>query len=297
MSASLPEAGAQIWIARVREGDAPARSVRLRSEGPPGPDTELEEIDDPFGDPDADPWALAQAPARPGGLRGRLGEFRLAPPVRARKVIGIGRNYAAHAAEMGNEVPSSPMSFFKAPTCLLASGDPIEIPPGYDRIDMEAELVVVIGRRARGLRREDAWDHIAGYSLGNDVSCRDLQKLDKQWTRAKGFDTFGPLGPFVRMTPPGFVPPIDRMRVHGYIGDERRQDGACDWMIFDIPTLLEHLSEGITLEPGDIIYTGTPEGVSQLGAGTVCAVEVEGFALGRLTNPCVALPTRSGRAD
>lgn len=278
------------WIARVRSdsGDASTICVRMWTDGEaPGPNTAFEEIDDPFGDPWGDPWSAAHAPAREGGRRGTLAQAQLAAPIRSRKVIGIGRNYAAHAHELGNEVPTSPLSFFKAPTCLLASGDPIQLPAGFDRIDMEAELVVVMGRRARKVTRERAWDFVAGYCLGNDVSCRDLQKRDKQWTRAKGMDTFGPLGPFVRMTPPGFVPPIEDMAVHGYIGDERRQEGACSLMIFDIPTLIEHLAEYLTLEPGDVIYSGTPAGVSALEPGTITSVEVVGFDLGRLTNPCV----------
>jgi 2-keto-4-pentenoate hydratase/2-oxohepta-3-ene-1,7-dioic acid hydratase in catechol pathway len=261
----------------------------VRTDGhAPGHDDRVEEIADPFADAGGDPWALASAVAAEGGLSGALGEFELSFPVHARKVIGIGRNYRAHAKELGNEVPETPLTFFKAATCLLASGAPIELPGGYDRIDMESELVVVIGRRAKNLAAGEAWDHVAGYALGNDVSNRDLQKRDKQWTRAKGFDSFGPLGPFVRLTAPGFVLPVEDARIQGFLNDERIQDASLADMIFDLPTLLSHLSECMTLEPGDLIYSGTPAGVSPLSSGDVCRVELSGFELGRLTNPVIA---------
>lgn len=282
--------GAITWIARVRHprpaADLPV-TVRLVTSGAsPGPDTEVEEIDDPFADPAGDPWARVRAEARPDGLRGTLGQFELAPPVRARTVFGIGRNYRAHAEEMGNEVPSSPLVFLKAASCLLASGQPLPLPRGYERIDMESELVVVVGRGATGkIAAADAWDHVAGYTLGVDVSNRDLQKADKQWTRAKGSHGFGPVGPFIRMTPPGFEPDVASWRIRGFLDDQKRQDGCVAHMIFDIPALIEHLSESVTLEPGDLIYTGTPEGVSALSPGQVIRVELEGFELGRLTIP------------
>ena len=122
-------------------------------------------------------------------------------------------------------MPQSPLLFFKAPTCLIPAGAAIPRPEGYERIDMEAELVAVIGRRASKVPASEAWNHVAGYALGNDVSNRDLQKADKQWTRAKGFDGFGPLGPFVRMVAPGTVLPVDELRIRGYLNDELRQDG------------------------------------------------------------------------
>jgi 2-keto-4-pentenoate hydratase/2-oxohepta-3-ene-1,7-dioic acid hydratase in catechol pathway len=294
------------WLARVedprdeaRSRGAPGRTVCMRGEGGqvPGPDAELWEVQPPLGyragGPDHLYGRVLEGAPIEGGLCGRLGDYRLLPPLRSRKVIGIGRNYRAHAEELGNEVPTTPLSFFKSPTCLLASGEAIELPPGYDRIDMESELVVVIGRRGRHVRASRAWEYVGGYTLGNDVSNRDLQRADKQWTRAKGFDTFGPCGPFVRLTPPGFEPPLERMTIRGYLNDQLVQEGACSMMIFDIPTLIEHLSEAMTLEVGDLIYTGTPAGVSALGAGSIVRIELEGFELGRLTNPVVRAPEKA----
>nr|WP_255216183.1 fumarylacetoacetate hydrolase family protein [Pseudenhygromyxa sp. WMMC2535] len=205
------------------------------------------------------------------------------------KIIAIGRNYAAHAAELGNEVPSTPISFFKPPSCLLASGQPLALPRGYERVDMEAELVLVIGARARSVRAEDAWAHVAGYLMGNDVSCRDLQRADKLWTRAKGFDGFGPVSAFARLVPPGWVLPAD-LEVHGFLDDERVQAGSVAQMIFSIPTLIEHLSACMTLEPGDMIFTGTPAGVSALEPGKVTRVALGGredFHLAPVVTPVV----------
>lgn len=277
------------FVGRVRVDDDPyPKAIRIRTDGrAPGPDDEVEPIADPFGDPLGDPWQAVEAPMLDDGPRGPLSRYVLAPPVRARKVIGVGRNYAKHAAEMGNEVPDRPLLFFKSPTCLLASGQPIPLPRGYERIDMESELVVVIGRAASKVSEAEAWQHVAGYTLGNDVSCRDLQKADKQWTRAKGFDGFGPCGPFVRLIEPGTALDGTSLRIRGYLDDELRQDGSVADMIFSIPTLIAHLSECMTLEPGDLIYTGTPEGVSPLGVGQRVRIELEGMDLGRLVNPIV----------
>ena len=278
-----------LWVGRlVRDGESRPRSVRVWTDGtPPDPASRFEEIADPFNDPDGDVWSNAHGPATVGGFAGRLGEHALASPLRAGKVIGVGRNYGAHAKELGNEVPTSPLLFFKPSTCLLADGAEIVLPRGYDRIDMEAELVVVIGRKAKGIAADGAWDVVGGYCLGNDVSCRDLQRSDKQWTRAKGFDGFGPLGPFVRLAPPGCQLPIDSMRIRGYLDEKLVQDGAVADMIFDIPTLLEHITACMTLEPGDLIFTGTPSGVSPLQPGSRTAVDMDGFVLGRLINRVV----------
>ena len=275
------------WIGRVLT-DGGERVIRVLTDGgAPGPDDAVAQIVDPFGDLSGDPWLLARAEPTPGGVSGPLGSHTLAAPVRARKVIGVGRNFRAHAEELGNEVPESPLLFFKAPTCLLASGQPIVRPRGYERVDMESELVLVIGRRAKDVQPAAAWEHIAGYALGNDVSNRDLQKQDKQWTRAKGFDGFGPLGPLVRMTSPGWELPVARLRITGFVNDELRQDASLSNMIFDIPTLIAHITACMTLEPGDLIYTGTPEGVSPLSPGDVCRIELSGMDLGCLTNPVV----------
>jgi len=283
------------WVGRVTEPDqAREHVVRLWTDGrAPGPDTEVEEIDDPFaaaiprlgGRADAHAHAVAlDAPALAGGLRGPLQRYVLAPPVRPGKLICVGRNYRAHAEEMGNEVPDEPILFFKPTSSLLASGQALPLPRGYQRIDMESELVAVIGRGATRVERERALDHVAGYTLGNDVSCRDLQRGDKLWTRGKGFDGFAPCGPFVRLCPPGRALPDDA-RIHGTLDDERRQDAPLGQMIFDLATVIAYVSAVMTLEPGDLIYTGTPEGVSALAPGQVVRIELRGFDLGRLTTP------------
>lgn len=269
-----------LWIGRADPGDG-ARTIRVRTRGPaPGPEDIAEEIDDPFADEDGDPWTLAAAPARGGGLRAPLGGLRLRPPVRPSKIVCVGRNYRAHAAELGNEVPSEPLLFFKPPSCLVVSGEAVALPRGYARIDMESELVVVVGRRARDVSAAQAWGHVAGYALGNDVSNRDLQKQDKQWTRAKGFDGFGPVSAFVRLTPPG--QPLPEAAIVGWLNGQVKQRAALADVVFDVPTLIAYISACMTLLPGDLIFTGTPEGVSALAPGDVVRVALEGFELGAL---------------
>ncbi len=284
-----------VWIGRVCvPGEAVVRSVRVTTAGaaPTAQDMAVE-IADPFasalpatgGERHADAWRLAQdLPARSGGVRAPLGELMLRPPLRPGKIVCVGRNYAAHAKEMGNEIPTEPLLFTKPASALLAAGESLALPRGFERIDMEAELVVVIGRSGRGFHRDQALDHVGGYTLGNDVSCRDLQKLDKQWTRAKGFDGFAPVGPFVRMHPPGAALPAE-VRVQGFIDDELRQDAPLSAMIFDIAGVLEYIAACMTLEPGDLIFTGTPEGVSALAPGLSTQVGTVGFELGRLVTP------------
>lgn len=279
-----------LWLSRIVGDDRRPITLRTRTDGAaPGPDALWEPIVDPFVTSSfdgGDPATLAAA-AEPIGPARALLDQRLLPPINPQKVIGIGRNYKAHAEELGNEVPTTPLTFFKPTSSLLVSGDALELPRGYQRIDMEAELVVVIGRRARKVADERAWEHVAGYLLGNDVSCRDLQQSDKQWTRAKGFDGFGPLSPFLRLVEPGWELPVEQLEIHGYLNDERVQTGACELMIFSIPTLIEHLSACMTLEPGDLIFTGTPAGVSPLAPGNVVRVELGGLDLGRLVTPVV----------
>lgn len=279
-----------LWLARILGPDRRPLTLRTRCQGAaPGPQTRWEPIADPFVSAsfdDADPATIAGNSEAVGEPLTLLDQ-RLLPPVAAQKVIGIGRNYRAHAEELGNEVPSTPLTFLKAPSCLLVSGDALELPRGYARIDMESELVVVIGRPARRVAAAQAWDHVAGYLLGNDVSCRDLQKSDRQWTRAKGFDGFGPISPFVRLVEPGWVLPVDELEIHGYLDDQRVQTGSVALMIFSIPTLIEHLSACMTLMPGDLIFTGTPAGVSPLSPGQVIRIELAGLDLGRLVTPIV----------
>jgi len=285
------------WVGRVTVPGQPRhRVVRLWTDGePPGPHTELEEIDDPFAG--ATPWqggdagahahalALAAAPL-PRGLQGPLGQYVLAPPVRPGKIVCVGRNYLAHAQELGNEVPEEPLLFFKPSSALLASGQALPLPRGYERIDMEAELVAVIGQVTSNVPRERALEHVAGYTLGNDVSNRDLQRGDKQWTRGKGFDGFAPCGPLVRLWPPGTALP-GSARIRGFLDDQPRQDARLDLMIYDLAFVLAYVSRVMTLEPGDLVYTGTPEGVSALAPGQVTHVELEGVPLGRLVTPIV----------
>jgi 2-keto-4-pentenoate hydratase/2-oxohepta-3-ene-1,7-dioic acid hydratase in catechol pathway len=286
-----------LWVGQVRvPGDRRHRTVRVWTEGDaPGPDDVVEQIACPFmharrseGACDGAHAAVLarELPGLEGGVRRPLGELELAPPVRPGKIVCVGRNYGAHAKEMGNDVPSEPLLFFKPSSALQASGQPIVLPPGYERIDMEAELVAVIGCEARHVTQDDALSIVAGYALGNDVSCRDLQQRDKQWTRAKGFDTFAPLGPFVRIVEPAEHPPSDA-RIRGFVDGELRQDAPLRDMIFDLGFVLAYLGQVMTLEPGDVVYTGTPAGVSPLQPGQTCAVQLEGWSLGRLLNPIV----------
>ena len=275
--------GAVFWVGRVATPAGP-RWVRVFTEGAkPAPEDPIEIVVDPFADEHGDPYARVRASVR-GEPVGTVGTAKLLPPVRPSKVVCVGRNFKAHAAELGNEVPSEPLLFFKPPSCLIASGEPVTLPKGYERIDMEAELVVVVGRKATAIQAADAWQHIAGYTLGNDISNRDLQKKDKQWTRAKGFDGFGPIGPWLRMTPRGEVLPAAELRIQGGVDGERKQDAALSDMVFDVPFLMAYISACMTLMPGDIIFTGTPEGVSPLTPGASARVELSGWDMLPLEN-------------
>ncbi len=201
---------------------------------------------------------------------------------RPSKIVCIGKNYAKHAAEMGGDVPAEPLFFLKAPSALLGDGDEIRIPAWAGRVDYEGEIAVVIGRRASRVRAEDAWDHIEGFLPLNDVTARDLQKRDSQWSRAKGFDTFCPVG---KVVPLGDVR-IDDLSVTTRVNGEVRQQGSISDLVFPIPFLIEYVSRVMTLEPGDILATGTPEGVGPLQPGDRVEVDVAG--VGRISNPVVA---------
>lgn len=205
---------------------------------------------------------------------GRTDAVRIAPS----KIIGIGQNYRAHAAEMGKGIPAEPLMFLKPPSALLAPGAAIERPAGYARVDYEGELGVLIGRRARHVDVADALAFVDGYLCINDVTVRDLQAKDGQWTRAKGFDTFCPVGPRVVA---GLDPRDLRIttRVNGVV----RQDSRTSDLIFDVATLIAFVSRHMTLEPGDLISTGTPAGVGNLDVGDEVEVEIEG--VGVLRNP------------
>ena len=196
------------------------------------------------------------------------------------KIIGIGQNYRAHAAEMGKGLPAEPLMFLKPPSALCGDGAPIGRPAGHARVDHEAELGVVIGKRARRVRREDALAHVLGYVCVNDVTVRDLQQKDGQWTRAKGFDSFCPVGP--RLVS-GLDP--SNLRILARVNGAVRQDSRTSDLIFDVPTLIAFVSRHMTLEPGDLISTGTPAGVGNLVPGDVVEIELEG--IGVLRNPVV----------
>ncbi|WP_340539476.1 fumarylacetoacetate hydrolase family protein [Nocardioides sp. GXZ039] len=211
-----------------------------------------------------------------------LEDVRLLAPVLPRsKVVGIGRNYAAHAAELGNEVPEEPMMFLKPNTSVVGPGDPVFYPPQTQDLQYEGELAVVIGRICRDVPPEQATDVIYGYTIGNDVTARDLQRKDGQFTRAKGFDSFCPLGPWIEtdLDPQVFT---DGVRIQTFLNGDVVQDGSTADMIFDVPALVSHVSSVMTLLPGDVILTGTPEGVGPMQLGDEVEVSIAG--LGSLTN-------------
>jgi 2-keto-4-pentenoate hydratase/2-oxohepta-3-ene-1,7-dioic acid hydratase in catechol pathway len=216
---------------------------------------------------DAVPWA-------PSELRA---------PVAPSKIVCVGRNYAAHAKELGNEVPKEPLLFLKPPSSIVGTGAAVEIPKESERVEHEAELGVVIGRRVRRIPRGAAMSAVFGYTCVNDVTARDLQRKDGQWTRAKGFDGFCPVGPWIETD----LDPRD-VSVRCLVDGAVKQDGRTSSMIFDVATLVSYVSDVMTLEPGDLIATGTPEGVSPIVAGNRVTVAVEG--IGELTVDVVAMP-------
>ncbi len=194
------------------------------------------------------------------------------------KIVCVGRNYAAHAKELGNEVPERPLLFFKPSSAVIANGDAIVLPAASSRVEHEAEIAVVIGSTARQVAEAEAMAHVAGVTCANDVTARDLQKLDGQWARAKGFDTFCPVGTVVtdRFD-------WDALEIIGRVNGEIRQHGHVRDMIFSIPYLISYISQIMTLDPGDLILTGTPEGVGPLAPGDVVEVEIPGVV--RISNP------------
>jgi 2-keto-4-pentenoate hydratase/2-oxohepta-3-ene-1,7-dioic acid hydratase in catechol pathway len=243
---------------------------------------------DEFGQPgeDAVVVALAGDPLYVGvkllDTEHRLEDVRLLAPVLPRsKVVGIGRNYAAHAAEMGNDLPTEPLMFLKPNTSVVGPGDPIFYPPQTSNLHFEGELAVVIGRICRDVPPEQATDVIHGYTIANDVTARDLQKGDVQFTRAKGFDSFCPLGPWIEtdLDPQHFA---EGVRVQTYLNGDLKQDGSTADLIFDVPTLVSYVSSVMTLLPGDVILTGTPEGVGPMEVGDEVEISIAG--LGTLTN-------------
>lgn len=219
------------------------------------------------------PEALALPPVR-------VSELTLQPPVSPSKIVCVGRNYRDHAKELGNEVPTEPLLFFKPPSSLLAPGAPIVLPSISQRVDFEGELALIIRKRIRKfLRGEDILPYIHGLTLANDVTARDLQKKEGQWTRGKGFDTFCPVGPFVVTG----LDPLASLTITTRVNGEERQHGKTSDFIFALPELLEYITAAMTLEPGDLLLTGTPAGVGPLTAGDI--VEVSIPEIGTLSNP------------
>jgi 2-keto-4-pentenoate hydratase/2-oxohepta-3-ene-1,7-dioic acid hydratase in catechol pathway len=208
-----------------------------------------------------------------------LSAATLLPPVTPSKIVCVGRNYRDHAKELGNDVPTEPLLFFKPPSSLLAPGGVVRMPAASARVDFEGELALVIGRRTSKLAPHADWRSIVrGYTVANDVTARDLQKTDGQWTRAKGFDTFCPVGPIVSDE----VDPDAGVALETRVNGQLRQHGSTLDFIFSIPALLAYISAAMTLEPGDLILTGTPAGVGPLAPGDRVDVAIAG--LGVLTN-------------
>jgi len=208
-------------------------------------------------------------------------EVRLLAPVIPGKVVCVGRNYTAHAAEHQAEVPEYPLIFLKPPSSLIGPGDPIILPPQSKQVEHEAELVVVIGKQGRWLQLDEAMNIVFGFTIANDVTARDLQYKDGQWTRGKGFDTFLPLGPWIDTE---FDPSDSMLTCH--VNDELRQMAPTRDMVFSIPELIVYITSFMTLNPGDVILTGTPAGVGSLTPGDEVAVRIE--RLGELRNPVKA---------
>ena len=252
-----------------------------------------------------EPWIVDLAPAPPDDLAFHLARAEasrlvpdpagldfepiplsaanLLPPVTPSKIVCVGRNYREHVKELGNEVPAEPLLFFKPPSSLLNPGGTILLPAASSRVEHEGELALVIGQRASKLPADaDLHFIIRGYTLANDVTARDLQKKDGQWTRAKGFDTFCPVGPLVSNE----VDPASGLLIETRVNGELRQQGSTTDFIFSIPQLLAYITAAITLEPGDLVLTGTPSGVGPLAPGDRVDVSIPG--LGVLTNSVAA---------
>ncbi len=210
-----------------------------------------------------------------------LEKVHLLAPAQPSKIICVGRNYVEHAKEHNAEVPKVPLIFMKPPSSIINPGEPIILPPQSQRVEHEGELVIVIGKRGRHILAEDAAQHIFGFTVGNDVTARDLQSSDGQWTRAKGFDTFCPFGPWIDTD----FDPADAVVTCRVSGQPRQMASTRD-MVFNVSTLITFISSVMTLEPGDIIFTGTPAGVGLLKAGDVVEVEIEGLC--KLSNPVEA---------
>jgi 2-keto-4-pentenoate hydratase/2-oxohepta-3-ene-1,7-dioic acid hydratase in catechol pathway len=265
-----------VRIARFTTGDEPLFGIVTG---------DLDEYGQP--DPDAQIVALAGDPIYAGinplDQTHRLADVRLLAPVIPRsKVVAIGKNYADHAAEMDSELPPEPLMFLKPNTSVIGPGDPIVYPRQSENVHYEGELAIVIGRICKDVPLERAADVIYGWTIANDVTARDLQHSDGQWSRAKGFDTFCPLGPWIE-TELTLDEVKAGLRVQTFLEGEVKQDGNTRDLIFDVPTIIAHISAAMTLLPGDVILTGTPAGVGPMEAGQEVEISIE--RLGALTNP------------
>ena len=262
-------------IARfVAQGDPTYGVVELAEDQGPNPDT----IAVVSGDPLAGPVHYT-------GERLPLADVRLVSPVIPRsKIIGVGRNYAEHAAELGHEVPENPMLFFKPNTAVIGPFEPIVHPPETENLHYEGELAVVIGRICRRVPPERVTDVVFGYTIANDVTCRDLQNSDGQWTRAKGYDSFCPLGPWIATHIS--IEEAGRLDLLTSLNDEPVQAASTGEMVLGIPELISYISSFTTLLPGDVVLTGTPAGVGRMVPGDRISVTISG--IGTLTNTVVS---------
>jgi 2-keto-4-pentenoate hydratase/2-oxohepta-3-ene-1,7-dioic acid hydratase in catechol pathway len=265
-----------VRIARfVAGGDPQYGVVELSGDGGRYPDT----VSVLTGDP------IAMSVQLTGERRDLDGVRLLAPVIPRSKIVAVGRNYAAHADEMGQEVPKTPLTFFKPNTSVIGPGEPIIYPTASRQVDFEGELAVVIGRICKEVPVSRVPEVIFGYTVANDVTARDLQKSDGQWARAKGYDTFCPLGPWIT-THQGLDEVAD-LTIRTTVDGEPRQDGTTSDMIFKIPQLVAYISSYTTLLPGDVILTGTPSGVGPLLPGQQVSIEIE--SIGTLTNPIAGM--------
>lgn len=210
-----------------------------------------------------------------------INSVRILPPCEPSKIICVGRNYAAHAKEHQADIPEIPLLFLKPTSALIGSGDPIQIPPQSNSVQHEAELAVIIKKAGRWIDANEVKNYILGYTVANDVTARDIQRQDNQWTRGKGFDTFCPLGPWIETD---FDPSNAMISCH--VDNELRQMGTTRDMIFTVQQLIVFISSVMTLIPGDVILTGTPSGVGPLVPGNTVSARIEG--IGALTNPVIS---------
>lgn len=207
-----------------------------------------------------------------------LSEVKLLAPVNPSKIICIGLNYSAHAAEISQDLQDEPLMFFKPSSSIIATGETIVLPAQSGQIELEVELAIVIGKKAKDISKSEVNEHVLGFTIGNDVTARDLQFSDLQWARSKGFDTFCPLGPWIETE-------FNHQGIHleSRVNGERRQTATTRDMIFDVETIVSYVSQNVTLLPGDVILTGSPAGISKISSGDLVECEIEG--IGILSNP------------